>query len=67
MWETYTMLGRQREEELLREAARLHHLSSRAPRRSRAHLVRAARTLLAHPLTRCAGVWASIRSAYQAN
>lgn len=63
MWETYAMLGRQREEELLREAARLHHLSAGAPRPLRANRVRAARTLLAHPLVRCAGVWAAIRNA----
>ena len=35
MWETYRMLGQQREDELLSEAARLHHLSLRARRPGR--------------------------------
>jgi hypothetical protein len=65
MWETYRMLGKQREEELLREAARLHHLSSRTRRPSWTRhgweLTRA-RKLLAAPVAWCVGVWAAFRA-----
>lgn len=66
MWETYRMLGKQREEELLREAARLHHLSSRTRRPSwtrHASGLTRARMLLAAPVAWCVGVWAAIRAA----
>ncbi|MDX6513747.1 MAG: hypothetical protein QOE36_3251 [Gaiellaceae bacterium] len=64
MWETYRMLGQAREEELMREATRLHQLSSRGRRQWGAGRVWArisARTRRTRPVERWAGLWAAIR------
>jgi YVTN family beta-propeller protein len=52
MWETYRMLGQQREDELLGEAARLHRLSLRARRPGR---VRHASSSAARAIRRTTG------------